>query len=157
MNYDGYNNEEIAHVVAFAVAHENCEEARRLFEEKLGKAAPPVRAIRDWRTRFVQTLSVLPRSHAGDQSKRRISAEKQADIVRAFGDDPTTSQRKVAIQSETTLATVNRVLKKQEIRPWKFTVVQEMKDTDPEKRLVFCNYVLEQNFHSRLVQHHRFQ
>ena len=148
MNYDGYNNEEIAYVVAFAVAHENCEEARRLFEDKYGRAAPPVRTIRDWRTRFIQTLSVLPRSHAGDQSKRRVSEEKQAEIVGAFGDDPTTSQRKVAIQCETSLSTVNRVLKKQEIRPWKFTVVQEMKDTDPEKRVDFCNYVLEQNLNA---------
>ena len=83
MNYDGYNNEEIAYVVAFAVAHENCEEARRLFEDKYGRAAPPVRTKRDWRTRFIQTLSVLPRSHAGDQSKRRVSEEKQAEIVGA--------------------------------------------------------------------------
>ena len=53
MNYDGYNNEEIAYVVAFAVAHESCEEARRLFEDKYGRAAPPVRTIGDWRTRFI--------------------------------------------------------------------------------------------------------
>lgn len=143
MNYDGYDNEQIATVVAFAVAHNNCEEARRLFQNKYGKAAPPVRTIRDWRTRFVQTLSVLPRSHAGDQSHRRISNEKEAEILGAFGDDPMTSQRKVAIQCATSLSTVNRVLKKENMRPWKLTTVQELKDTDLEKRLNFCNFVNE--------------
>ena len=34
MNYDGYSNEEIA--------HENCLETRRLFEDKYEKTAPPV-------------------------------------------------------------------------------------------------------------------
>ena len=85
MEYEGYENPEIATVVSYVVTFENCEEARRQFQQKFSKAAPPVRTIRDWRKRFLETLSVIPSSRGGaKQSDHRLSEEKRQEIVDHF-------------------------------------------------------------------------
>ena len=87
------------------------------FQKYQGVIAPSVLMIRDWRTRFLQTLRVSPRSHAGDQSNHRTSNEKVNEIIGAFGDYLRTAQRKVALQCETSLSTVNKVSKREKLRP----------------------------------------
>jgi hypothetical protein len=115
---------------------------RRQFESKFGKEPPPVRTLRDWKQRFLETLSVLPRPYGGDQSARRLSEEKREEIVKAFGDCPTTSQRKVSQAVGVSLGMVNKVLHEEGIRPWKFTRVQEIFARDEVDRLRFCDTVL---------------
>ena len=66
MQYGDFTNEHIAQVVAYSVA-DNCEQARRRFEEELDREAPPVRTIRHWKERFLETLSILPRKRGSDQ------------------------------------------------------------------------------------------
>ena len=80
MAYKDLTKAEIATVVSFSVTF-NCEEARRLFIEKFNKEPPPARTLRDWKSRFMETLSVFPRSHAGDQSNRRLSKEKRTKYL----------------------------------------------------------------------------
>lgn len=46
-----------------------------MFLEKFGKDTPPARTIRDWKKRFFDTLSVIPRKPVGDHANRRLSAE----------------------------------------------------------------------------------
>lgn len=142
MNYPDFTNEEIAYVVSCSIVHDNCEAARRAFTKKYHKDAPPVRTLRDWRKRFNETLSVLPKKHSGGPGKSRLSEEKQAEIVGAFGDDPCTSQRKVAAQLDVSQSSVHRVLRENQIKHFKFSRVQELKEIDFEPRLTFCRSVL---------------
>ena len=60
MEFRDFTNCEIASIVSFAITF-NCEEARRLILERFGKEPPPVRTLRDWKARFLETLTAMPR------------------------------------------------------------------------------------------------
>ena len=97
MEYKDLTKAEIASVVSFFVTF-NCEEARRLFIEKFNKEPPPALTLRDWRSRFMETLFGFPRSHAGDQSNRRLSGEKKNEVLELFENEPCASQRQASRQ-----------------------------------------------------------
>ena len=142
MEYRDLTNSEIATIVSFAVTF-NCEEARRMFTEKFQKEPPPARTLRDWKARFLETLSIIPKKPIGDHRERRLSNEQREEVVAAFGDDPSNSQRKVAQQLGIAQSSVNKILRQEGIKPWKFTSVQELLPDDPPKRLNFCNLVCD--------------
>lgn len=144
MEYRDLNSTEIASIVSFAITFD-CEKARRLFSEKFDKDPPPARTLLDWKKRFLETLTVLPRGHTSDQSDKRLSSEKRAEVVQAFGDDPHTSQRKVAQQCAVSLSSVNRILKDEGLRPWKVKWVQELHEQDHISRKEFCSTILRKN------------
>lgn len=107
------------------------------------KTPPPARTLLDWKKRFLETLSVIPRKPVGDHSARRVSDENVNAILNAFGDDPSTSQRKVAQEVGLSVFTVNKTLKLDGLKPWKLTSVQELRDGDKLKRLQFCQFIIE--------------
>ena len=119
------------------------EKARRMFEDNFNKQPPPARTLRDWKTRFLETLSITPRPPSGDQSDRRVSNEKREEILAAFEANPCSSQRKVAQETRTSQSSVCRILKEECLKPWKFTSVQELLADDPPKRVTFCRLVLD--------------
>ena len=55
-----------------------------------------------------------------------------------FGAHLFISQRKVAQQIGVAQFFVNKILKENNLRPWKMTSVQELHPDDPLKRLSFC-------------------
>ena len=87
MEYRDFTNCEIVSIVSFAITF-NCEEARRLFLERFGKEPPPVRTLRDWKARFLETLTVMLRKPVGDHRNRRLCSEKKEEVLTAFGCDP---------------------------------------------------------------------
>ena len=70
-------------------------------------------------------------------------------MLAVFADDPTTSQRKVAQQCETSPANVNRILKEDCLRPWKFKSVQQLYPDDFAQRKAFCKLILERHRRDR--------
>lgn len=140
---DDFTNEEVATVVSYAIAFDNCEEALRRFKSKFGKEGPQVRTLRKWRQRFLETLSVQPRKSGADQSHRRVSDELRQSVVDSFHDEPRSSQRQVSREVGVSLSSVNRIVKTEGLHPWKFTPVQELKDVDYPKRLLFCSQILQ--------------
>ena len=82
MEYRDFTNCEIASIVSFAITF-NCEEATRLFLERFGKEPPPVRALRDLKARFLETLTVMPRKPVGNHGNRKISTEKRKFLQRS--------------------------------------------------------------------------
>ena len=101
MEYKDFTNVEVATIVAHSITF-NCEKAQRMFQEENDKEPLPARTLGHWKDRFMETLplSLHPRSHAGDQSNRRVSDEKKDEVLAAFADEPTTSQRNVAQQCQ---------------------------------------------------------
>ena len=75
-------------------------------------------------------------------SDRWLSEEKKQEIVGHFCDDPCSSQRQAARELQMSQSSVNRVLKEEGMRPFKFTRVQELTDQDFEQRMKFCNVIL---------------
>ena len=140
MNYPGFTNEEIATVVAYTISSYP-EDARRRFRATFQKEAPPRTTLIGWAKRFKATLSLTETARVGDHSDRRLSDDKRQEIVEAFGDDPTLSQRQAAQCCNVSLSSVNRVLKSEGLRAWKFTRVQEISEDDKVKRLQFCNLI----------------
>ena len=88
---------------------------------------PPVRTIRNWKARFLETLSILPRSHAGNQTRRKISEERKFELVGAFGDGSCSSQRQASARFNISLGAVNKILKEKGMKSFKYTKVQELK------------------------------
>ena len=129
MEYRDLSNKEIASVVAFAITYD-CEKARRMFSEKFDKEPPPARTLLHWKNRYLETLSVGPRERKGDHSRRRVSDVKRTEVIAAFEDDPSTSQRKVAQEVGLAQSSVHKVLKKEGIQHWKHTIAQELKIDD---------------------------
>ena len=79
LNYKDFSNEEIASVVGYAIS-DDCEKACRRFEEEFGKEAPPSRTVRDWKKRFLTNLSILPRSHGGNQDNRKLPNDLKQEL-----------------------------------------------------------------------------
>lgn len=140
---EDFTNEEIATVVSYAITFDNCEEALRQFTTKFNKEGPQVRTLRKWRQRFLETLSVHPRKSGADQSHRRVSDEQRQSVINSFHDEPCSSQRQVSREVGVSLPSVNRILKSEGLRPWKFTQVQQLKDTDYPKRHFFCSQIIQ--------------
>ena len=67
----------------------------------------------------------------------------------AFGDDPNTSQCKMAQQCEVSLSSVNRILRDEGSCPWKVKWVQELHKNDYQQRKDFCSTTLRRNTHDR--------
>lgn len=97
----------------------------------------------------METLSIIPSSKGGaKQSDRRLSEEKRQAIVDYFCDDPCSSQRQAARELEVSQSSVNRVLKEEGMRPFKFTRVHELTDQDFEQRKIFCSLILSKESQS---------
>lgn len=154
MNYQGYSNEEIAKIVSYAISYDNCEQARRRYTDEYNKEAPPVRTIRDWRKRFLETLSVLPKRRGSDQNERKINDDVKTEIVTAMGDGACTSQRDASRRFGVSLGAVNKILKESNMKPFKYRLVQHLEENDFEKRLAFCNHVInhqEPMWHRKII------
>ena len=133
MNYPGYENEEIAKIVSYAIAT-NREEARRRYSLEYHKDAPPVRTIRDWKKRFMDTLSVLPKSSAPKSHPNELPEAVKTSVVSAFGDGYCRSQREASREFNISVSSVNKVLKEKGLKAYKYKVVQELKFDDFPKR-----------------------
>ena len=101
-------------------------------------------------------MSITPRPRIGDHSSRRLSDEIREEIVNAFGDNPQTSQRRVSASVGVSVFSVNKVLKEENIRPYKRIKVQQLLEDDNPKRLKFCQTVTSRqeqdcNFINNLV------
>ena len=124
------------------ISEKSCEIARQRFYDEFGKQAPPTRTLNDWRKRFRETLSVLPQSSRPKTSPTQISEEKKQEVLTAMGDGTCSSQRGASNAFGISASSVNRIVKSLPLKPYKYKMVQELKETDPPKRLQFCNLVL---------------
>ena len=78
MNYRDCTNAEIATIVSYSVTYD-CEKARWMFEDNFNKQPPPARTLRDWKTRFLETLSIIPRPPIANHNERSIGRETCGD------------------------------------------------------------------------------
>lgn len=133
-------NVEIATIVAYSITFD-CEKARRMWQEEYDNESPPAPTLRHWKNRFMETLSLHPRMLVTNSVA--VSDEKKDEVLAAFADDLTTSQCKVAQKCQLSPASVNRILKEECLRPWKFKSVQELYPDDFVKRKAFYELILE--------------
>ena len=63
------------------------------------------------RTRFLNTLSVLPQSKAPKNQHNQIDEGKQTEVVAAFGDGTCASQRAGSVRFGIAQSSINKILK----------------------------------------------
>ncbi|KAJ8951166.1 hypothetical protein NQ318_021610 [Aromia moschata] len=75
----------------------------------------------------------LPKS-----GRPKITQDKKIDIVLSMEENPQSTSTLVASENEVSQTTVLRILRKENYHPYKFQLVQELKEDDPDRRLQFC-------------------
>lgn len=78
-------------------------------------------------------------------SKKQIPDDKKLDVLLAFHDNPHTSSRQVALHNDIDHSTVLRTLKKEKWHPYKVSLVQELMEDDFDRRIEFCEIMMEKN------------
>lgn len=78
-------------------------------------------------------------------SRKQISENKKLDFLLSFEDNPHTSLRQVALDNEVSHQTVLRTLKKEKLHPYKVNLVQELMEEDFDRRVEFCEILMEKN------------
>lgn len=135
--------EEKVVVTSWAIVHENVEESRRLFVDRFGKEAPSRQVISYWKCKLLETGSLVkdrPRSGrpvtaSGDDSKQAI--------INVVDEDPQISTRRISDVTDITRTTVRRILKKENYHPYKPVYSHFLQDSDDDRRLQFCEVMLE--------------
>lgn len=134
-----------------AIAYDSATRAMREYEAKYQKPPPGRTTVQYWKNQLWEDGSLKARSKSGRPSDETTKTA----VVRYFTENQeNVSQRKAAEEIGTSPATVNRILKKEGIRPWKYQMVHDIHGDDPDRRLQFCEWIVNQrspDFYSRRI------
>jgi len=88
--------------------------------------------------------------------KSVTNPEKSLDILQSLIKNPHDSSRKVTLQHDTDQKSVLKILKNNKFHPYKVHLVQEPNDDDFDRRIEFCELMMERidedpNFLSNIV------
>ncbi|KAJ8945251.1 hypothetical protein NQ318_016671 [Aromia moschata] len=72
----------------------------------------------------------------------KITQDKKSDIVLSMKENPQSTSTLVASENEVNQTTVLRILRKENYHPYKFQLVQELNEDGPDRRLKFCETVM---------------
>lgn len=78
-------------------------------------------------------------------SRKPVAENTKLDVLLAFQEDPHTSSRQVALDNNIHHATVLATLKKEKWHPYKVVLVQELLEDDFDRRIQFCDIMMEKN------------
>ncbi|KAJ8946018.1 hypothetical protein NQ318_023265 [Aromia moschata] len=93
----------------------------------------------------------LPKS-----GRPKITQDKKIDIVLSMEENPQSTSILVASENEVSQTTVLCILRKENYHPYKFQLVQELNEDDPDRRLQFCEtmmdlYQTNPNLHQQIL------
>ena len=132
---------ERVYLLSCAVAYDNCEEARRLFYEKYHKEAPPIRTVRYWKQRFIETGKVASDRSRSGRPKSATSEENRENVLQAVAENPSISIRDMANELNISIASVSRILKNEKYHDFKPNYCQLLYGDDEDRRLEFCENI----------------
>lgn len=113
-----------------------------LFNRTFRMGASPISRSTLRRTirRFEETGRVQNRVIPG---RAPLMEEKSLDVILAITENPHESTRSIAIQQEISHRSVQRILKTNKFHPYKINLVQELNEDDPNRRIEFCEQMME--------------
>jgi len=82
------------------------------------------------------------RFEGGDRN-RSFSSENENVVLQSVEENPSTSVRMISRASHISKTKVHTILKRNKLYPFHLTPVQALNDGDSEKRLHFCNLIIE--------------
>ena len=136
-----YSVEEKAYLVSWAVAYNNCQESARLFREKYEKEPPPVRTLRYWRSKFIETGTIVKDRPRSGRPITSTTDEMKENVLVSVHEDPTTSTRKIGEEFGISNCSVSKILASADYHPYKPTCGQLLHDEDPDRRLEFAEKI----------------
>ncbi|XP_025264625.1 uncharacterized protein LOC112637997 [Camponotus floridanus] len=92
--------------------------------------------------RFEEIGHVKNRSKSG-RSVSATNAEKSLDVLQSYIENPHISIRKSAQHHDISRMSVHKILKKNEFHPYKIHPVQELSEDDFDRRVEFCEDVMQ--------------
>lgn len=88
--------------------------------------------------RFRETGSVADKKRSGRPVV--LTDAKLSEVRNAMQQSPSKSLRRLSTQSQISLGSAHKAMKKLKFRAYRVRSVQELKDPDKEKRLVYCRW-----------------
>ena len=131
-----------AKLVAWAVAFDNVEEARRKFIKEYNEEPPLRPTIHRWVQKFLQTGNINERKEGSGRPVTASGDGSFQQIQAVVDDDPLVSTRQISAETNISQSSVSRCLKKHGYHPFKFTLVQDLSEDDFDRRDEFCRWVL---------------
>lgn len=92
--------------------------------------------------RFDDIGSVRNRPLAGRPSTA-TNEEKSLDVLQSFVENPHETLRSAALQHDIHHTSVLKILKRNKFHPYKMRLVQELNEDDPDRRIEFCETMME--------------
>ena len=131
----------------YILSNKSTTAALRLYKKRRNLIKDPftTTTIAKLMTKFYETGSLLDKERSGRRSlvDERIDSVKQAVEQTSTCDYSTTSIRQISASSSIPTSSVHRILKQNlKMWPYKISLVQELKAGDPEKRLLFREWLL---------------
>lgn len=92
--------------------------------------------------RFIGHGTIKDLERAG-RPKSVATEDKQIEVAQGFVEDPHLSLRRAGDQFDVSHETVRRVLKSINFQPYKIHLVQELNEDDPDRRIEFCETMMD--------------
>jgi hypothetical protein len=128
-------------ILFFGQAQRNIHETVRLFNEAHPERPVVRKYVRESVNKFLNSGSVNQAPRSGRPSV--LTEEVQVDILADFALNPIQSIRTVAETHEISYSTTRKVLKINKFHPYKIQLHQELNEDDPDRRVQFCQRMLE--------------
>lgn len=133
---------EKAHIVSWLISYKSVATVCEMFEQKFNKPAPSHSSMYYWKKKFLETGSIIDDR---PRSGRPVTAtgDEQTAEIRGLIDSNPTSTREMASVVGISHTSVHNVLMKIGAHPYKPTYSQELVDGDEDRRLQFCESMID--------------
>lgn len=145
-------NEQVDMILVLGFCEGNCRrsvvEYRRRFPNRV---IPNRQTFANVERKARETGSLCQRINGG--RIYAVNARNEERILRHIENEPQTSTRRISRQFNIPQSTVHRVIRRNMLHPYHYQKVQELLPQDLEPRMIFCNFILNQNvfFHRSIL------
>lgn len=115
-------------------------EVCNLFNDKYPERPITRSTVSKLETKFLETGTVANLRKSG---RPPANADTALDVLLSFQEDAHTSVRKVSREIGVGKTTVHKLLKLEKWHPYKIKLVQELNEDDPDRRLQFCEEMMD--------------
>ncbi|KAM7300033.1 hypothetical protein ISCGN_020597 [Ixodes scapularis] len=133
-----YSASECAQAVKWYVERNSVTTAQRKFRTAFHKRPPSRPTILTWANRFMSGEDFKKENPVSERESLLKNEELIEAVLAVFESDPQLSTRRAARLFGISEKSVRRILRKNNLRPYKMQVVQALHDGDNVRRLEFC-------------------
>ena len=157
MNFDYSYAEQVDMLLVYGFCESNGRESVRVYRERFpNRIVPNHQTFANIVRRLRENGSLKPRTFDRGRQRTTRTVDMEEQILDRVEENPKVSTRHLGLQLTVPKSIVNEVIKEQLIHPYHIQKIQDLLPTDPESRLIFCNFIENQraetpNFHKRIL------